>query len=100
MWGDRPIIRILLRMPQRQLDLELTSAFGQVAKPDPATVMLRDALGGGGIASLRFDPQGKAYAQQLLDMPLHVPSAWLAHPSIAEVPEVEAAREVLPDTRA
>ena len=54
--------------------------------------VLRDALGGGGIASLRFDPQGKAYAQQLLDMPVQVPAAWLAHPATAEVPEVEAAR--------
>lgn len=57
--------------------------------------LLRDALGGGGIASLRFDPQGKAYAQQLLDMPLQVPAAWLVHPSIAEVPEVDEARRVL-----
>jgi hypothetical protein len=54
--------------------------------------VLRDALGGGGIASLRFDPQGKAYAQQLLDMPLQVPAAWLAHPALAEIPEVEQAR--------
>jgi hypothetical protein len=54
--------------------------------------VLRDALGGGGIASLRFDPQGKAYAQQLLDMPVKVPAAWLAHPSIAEVPELDAVR--------
>jgi hypothetical protein len=55
--------------------------------------LLRDALGGGGIASLRFDPQGKAYAQQLLDMPMQVPAAWLTHPAIAEVPEVAGARE-------
>ncbi len=54
--------------------------------------LLRDALGGGGIASLRFDPQGKAYAQQLLDMPIRVPAAWLAHHALAEVPEVEEAR--------
>jgi len=54
--------------------------------------VLRDALGGGGIASLRFDPQGKAYAQQLLDMPVQVPTAWLAHPALAEIPEVEQAR--------
>jgi hypothetical protein len=54
--------------------------------------VLRDALGGGGIASLRFDPQGKAYAQQLLDLPLHIPTAWLAHPALAETPEVEHAR--------
>lgn len=35
--------------------------------------LLRNALGGGGIASLRIDPQGKAFAQQLLDMPVTVP---------------------------
>ncbi|AFT70077.1 putative ATPase [Alloalcanivorax dieselolei B5] len=34
--------------------------------------LLRNALGGGGIASLRIDPQGKAFAQQLLDMPVAV----------------------------
>ncbi|WP_407647726.1 acyclic terpene utilization AtuA family protein [Acinetobacter defluvii] len=34
--------------------------------------MLENALGGGGIASLRIDPQGKAFAQQLLDMPVKV----------------------------
>lgn len=35
--------------------------------------LLENALGGGGIASLRIDPQGKALAQQLLDMPVKVP---------------------------
>ncbi len=34
--------------------------------------LLKNALGGGGIASLRIDPQGKAFAQQLLDMPVPV----------------------------
>ncbi len=38
--------------------------------------MLYNALGGGGIASLRNDPQGKAYAQMLLDMPIEVPASW------------------------
>lgn len=38
--------------------------------------LLRRALGGGGIASLRNDPQGKAYAQMLLDYPVPVPVAW------------------------
>jgi hypothetical protein len=37
--------------------------------------VLSDALGGGGIASLRFDPQGKALAQILLEMPIAVPDA-------------------------
>lgn len=43
--------------------------------------MLYNALGGGGIASLRNDPQGKAYAQMLLDMPVEVPKAWGVHES-------------------
>ena len=43
-----------------------------------------DALGGGGIASLRFDPQGKALAQILLEMPIEVPAA-------LNVPDPEAA---------
>lgn len=37
--------------------------------------MLYQALGGGGAASLRTDPQGKAYAQMLLDYPVPVPAA-------------------------
>ncbi len=34
--------------------------------------LLENALGGGGIASLRIDPQGKAFAQQLLDFMIPV----------------------------
>ncbi|WP_333666742.1 acyclic terpene utilization AtuA family protein [Acinetobacter guillouiae] len=37
--------------------------------------MLENALGGGGIASLHIDPQGKAFAQQLLDMPVKIPAS-------------------------
>lgn len=40
--------------------------------------LLKNALGGGGIASLRIDPQGKAFGQQLLDMPVKIPAALLA----------------------
>lgn len=36
--------------------------------------LMEDALGGGGIASLRGDPQGKAFAQMLLDFPVPVPA--------------------------
>lgn len=35
--------------------------------------LLHDVLGGGGIASLRSDPQAKGYAQLLLDHPIAVP---------------------------
>ncbi len=34
---------------------------------------LENALGGGGVASLRYDPQGKALAQMLLDIPVSIP---------------------------
>ena len=37
-----------------------------------------EALGGGGMASMRNDPLGKGMAQILLSMPLKVPSALLA----------------------
>ncbi|MDR3416816.1 MAG: DUF1446 domain-containing protein [Nevskia sp.] len=40
--------------------------------------LLHHALGAGGAASLRTDPQGKAFAQMLLDYPVPVPRA-LAH---------------------
>nr|WP_228254925.1 acyclic terpene utilization AtuA family protein [Aquirhabdus parva] len=35
---------------------------------------LENALGGGGMASLRIDPQGKALAQQLLEIPVQIPA--------------------------
>ena len=36
--------------------------------------LLEHSLGGGGVASLRIDPQGKAFAQQLLEFPIPVSS--------------------------
>jgi len=35
--------------------------------------LLENSLGGGGVASLRIDPQGKAFAQQLLEIQIPVP---------------------------
>ena len=37
-------------------------------------ILIDEALGGGGVASLRNDPQGKAYAQILLDHPIPIPA--------------------------
>ncbi len=39
--------------------------------------VLQQALGGGGVCSLRSDPLGKSFAQMLLDMPLRVPASVL-----------------------
>jgi Acyclic terpene utilisation family protein AtuA len=44
---------------------------------DGFNFVLQHALGGGGIASLRYDPQGKSFAQLLMDFPVPVPAQWL-----------------------
>jgi hypothetical protein len=38
--------------------------------------LLENALGGGGMASPRIDPQGKAYGQRALEMMVAVPKSW------------------------
>jgi len=39
--------------------------------------VLQNALAGGGMASPRIDPQGKAYGQRALEMRVSVPRSWL-----------------------
>jgi hypothetical protein len=92
--GDTANISVLARRPQfvpllrQQLTAAAVRAYlahlvdGEVERYDwPGLAgwnfVLRRALGGGGIASLRYDPQGKSYAQILMDMPVRVPAAWL-----------------------
>ncbi|MGH1450967.1 MAG: acyclic terpene utilization AtuA family protein, partial [Pseudomonadaceae bacterium] len=60
----------------------LDPATGQVSRwylPDSHSLnfLLENSLGGGGVASLRMDPQGKAFAQQLLEMPVAIPRSLL-----------------------
>ena len=38
--------------------------------------VLKQALGGGGTASLRLDPQGKTYAAALMRIKVNVPDEW------------------------
>lgn len=47
--------------------------------------VLEGGLGAGGTASLRFDPQGKAVAQQLLDLEIEVPGELADHPALRRV---------------
>ena len=89
--GDMANIGVIARSPEayawllRALDADTVAAyFAHVAKgrvrryPLPGfhalNFTLENALGGGGIASLRYDPQGKALAQMLLDLELDVPA--------------------------
>jgi len=39
--------------------------------------VIANALGGGGMASLRIDPQGKAYGQMALEMIVAAPQSWV-----------------------
>jgi len=43
--------------------------------PHALNFLLHNVLGGGGVASLRNDPQGKGYAQLLLEAPIEIPAA-------------------------
>lgn len=43
--------------------------------PFALNFLLHEVLGGGGVASLRNDPQGKGYAQLLLEVPIEIPAA-------------------------
>lgn len=55
-------------------------------------LLLKDSLGGGGMASLRADPQGKAFAQMLLEMPIAVGDDVLAR--LAETERAQTSGEV------
>ncbi|GLZ87735.1 hypothetical protein Pres01_37860 [Metapseudomonas resinovorans] len=62
------------------MDHVLDPQLGRVARwylpgSHSLNFLLENALGGGGVASLRIDPQGKAFAQQLLEFPVPVPKA-------------------------
>jgi hypothetical protein len=48
--------------------------------------VLHQALGGGGVCSLRSDPLGKSFAQMLLDMPLRVPASVLTTAATGDTP--------------
>ncbi|MBI5910414.1 MAG: DUF1446 domain-containing protein [Betaproteobacteria bacterium] len=89
--GDAANIGILARKPQylpfirAALTEPAVAAWfahlvkGRVQRFDlPGTqalnFLMHEALGGGGIASVRMDPQGKAYAQLLLDFPVPIPA--------------------------
>lgn len=93
--GDKANIGILARRPDylpwiaasvtpaRVADWFRHFVAGEVIRYDwPGlngfNILMDRALGGGGVASLRHDPQGKALAQILLDMPVAVPADWVA----------------------
>jgi len=93
--GDTANIGVLARRPEfipllaQQLAPEVVRAYlahlveGEVERYDwPGlggwNFVLHRALAGGGVASLRYDPQGKSYAQILMDLPVRVPRSWLA----------------------
>ncbi|MDB5730343.1 MAG: hypothetical protein JWQ03_238 [Variovorax sp.] len=92
--GDMANIGVIARSPQayalllRVLDADTVARyFAHVCKGHVTrytlpgfhalNFTLQNALGGGGVASLRYDPQGKALAQMLLDLEVDVPDSLL-----------------------
>jgi Acyclic terpene utilisation family protein AtuA len=90
--GDSSNIAIIARKPEyvpilrRELTPERVAqhfaqiVHGRVVRFEAPGVhafnfLLSDALGGGGMASRRIDPQGKAYGQRALEMRIAVPRA-------------------------
>jgi Acyclic terpene utilisation family protein AtuA len=90
--GDNANIGIFARKPEYESILESEVTEDAVAKYFAHRIngkvsrwrlpgihgfnfLLRQALGGGGMASLKADPLAKAFAQMLLDMPVRVPAA-------------------------
>lgn len=67
--------------PQRMADHFAGIVHGPVRRYEAPGLhalnfLLEQALGGGGMASMRIDPQGKAYGQRALEMQVPVPAAW------------------------
>lgn len=69
----RAFLAHLVRGPVRRFSLPGLQAFNFV---------LEEALGGGGTASLRYDPQGKGMGLMLLEMPVAVPAELAGHPAL------------------
>lgn len=67
--------------PERLADHFRGTVHGRVTRYEAPGLqalnfVLEDALGGGGMASMRIDPQGKAFGQRTLEMVVPVPVAW------------------------
>jgi hypothetical protein len=54
--------------------------------PHALNFVLHNVLGGGGVASLRSDPQGKGYSQLLLEAPIMVPLALAKRDNLTILP--------------
>ena len=79
--GDLPLIKAALT-PEAVAAYFRQTGVGRVERFDLPGIaalnfVLHDCLGGGGVASLRIDPQGKAFAQMLMDFPVPVPAGFV-----------------------
>ena len=92
--GDTSNIAIIARRPRylpllrreltpdrivRQLEHLVSGPAAQFEAPGlhALNFVIENALGGGGMASLRIDPQGKAYGQMLLEIMIATPQSWV-----------------------
>jgi hypothetical protein len=82
---DRSLLEVIRRevTPERMrahFAGEMTGSVRRYEAPGLGAFnyVLEQALGGGGMASMRIDPQGKAYGQRALEMMVRVPVRLLA----------------------
>ena len=92
--GDSSNIAIFCRKPAFMEHLRTVLTPERIAEQFPGLVqgpvvryeapglsafnfVMENALGGGGMASMRIDPQGKAYGQRALEIQVPVPASWL-----------------------
>ncbi len=55
--------------------------------PNALNFLLHDVLGGGGVSSLRNDPQAKGYSQLLLECPIKIPAALASRDNLSVLEE-------------
>jgi len=56
-------------------------------QPNALNFLLHDVLGGGGVSSLRNDPQAKGYSQLLLECPVEIPAALASRDNLTVLKE-------------
>lgn len=71
---EETVANIFAHFIEGGADASLVERF-YLPGPNAINFLIDKVLGGGGVASVRNDPQGKAYAQTLLSVPIPVPES-------------------------
>ena len=67
-----------IELDVRNLEVSFSTPQGSFSAVNGINFLLKNSLGGGGMASMNIDPQGKSYAQQLLEYDIPIDAKLLA----------------------